>query len=154
MPNQVLGARKLWFNGQDQIARSGNYYCSSIRVASIDESKNKAIEIFLWLTLKPLVQTASLFAGVKRGESCWVWSPDPTVRKISYRAQTKTKNSKMQTYFCGLHHMGKQRQDDQQEPIYNDSEPIQDVALKTYRKRRTIETVSERWSGRSGLMMI
>ena len=35
--------------------------------------------------------------------------------------------------------MDKQRQDDQLEPIYNGSVPIQDVALKTYRERCTIE---------------
>ena len=30
--------------------------------------------------------------------------------------------------------MDKQRQDDQLEPIYNSSVPIQDVALKTYKE--------------------
>ena len=37
--------------------------------------------------------------------------------------------------------MDEQRQDDQLIPIYYNSVPIQDVALKTYRKRWTIETV-------------
>ena len=47
--------------------------------------------------------------------------------------------------------MDGQRQDDQQEPIYNSSVPIQDVALKTYPERWTIETRGERGSGRSVL---
>ena len=34
--------------------------------------------------------------------------------------------------------MDEQKQDDQLEPTYNSSVLIQDIALKTYRKRRTI----------------
>ena len=48
--------------------------------------------------------------------------------------------------------MDEQRQDDQLEPIYNSSVPIQDVTLKTYRKRWTIERGGERGSGISVLM--
>ena len=48
--------------------------------------------------------------------------------------------------------MDEQRQDDQLEPTYNSCMPIQDVALKTYRKRWTIEKVGARWSGRSALV--
>ena len=40
MPNQALGIRIPWFNGQDQIVWSGNYCCSSIKVTSVDENKN------------------------------------------------------------------------------------------------------------------
>ena len=40
MPNKILGIQILQDNGQDQIVPSGNYCCSSIRVASIDENKN------------------------------------------------------------------------------------------------------------------
>ena len=40
MPNQVLGVWNLRFNGQDQIVWSGNYSCSSMKVAFIDENKN------------------------------------------------------------------------------------------------------------------
>ena len=40
MPNPALNVWILRLNGQDQIVRSGNYCCSSIRVASIDENKN------------------------------------------------------------------------------------------------------------------
>ena len=36
--------------------------------------------------------------------------------------------------------MDEQRQDDQQEPIYNSSVLIQDIALKTSQERWTIET--------------
>ena len=65
--NQVQGVRILRFNGQDQIVRSVNYCCSSIWVVSIDENKNTATERLSRLTLKPLVQTASLFTRVKKG---------------------------------------------------------------------------------------
>ena len=43
------------------------------------------------------------------------------------------------TYFCGLLHIDKQRQDDQLEAIDNSSVLIQDVDLKTYQKRWTRE---------------
>ena len=55
-------------------------------------------------------------------------------------------NSKV-TYTCGPLHM-----DDQAEPTYNRSVPIQDVALKTDRKRLTIEKGGGRESARSVLM--
>ena len=57
------------------------------------------------------------------------------------------------TYSSGPLHMDEQRQDDQLEPTYNSSVPIQDVALKTDRKRWTIEKGGGRGSGRSVLMM-
>ena len=66
MPNQVLGVQILQFNWQDQIVRSGNYCCSSIKEVSIDENKNTAIERLPWLTLKPLVQIVSLFTQIKK----------------------------------------------------------------------------------------
>ena len=48
--------------------------------------------------------------------------------------------------------MDEQRQDIQLGPTYNSSVPIQDVALKTYRKQWTIEKGGGRGSGRSELM--
>ena len=45
-------------------------------------------------------------------------------------------------------HMNKQKLDDQLEPIYNSSVPIQDIALKTYREWWTIEMGGERGSVR------
>ena len=45
--------------------------------------------------------------------------------------------------------MDEQMQDNQLKPMYNSSVPIQDVALKTYRERWTIETAGERGSERS-----
>ena len=48
--------------------------------------------------------------------------------------------------------MDEQRQDDQLEPTYNSSVSIQDVALKTYWKRWTIEKGSRRGFGISVLM--
>ena len=47
--------------------------------------------------------------------------------------------------------MDEQKQDDQLEPIYNNSVLIQDIALKTSRERWTIETGNERGSGKSVL---
>ena len=52
-----------------------------------------------------------------------------------------------------LPHKDEKRQDDQQEPTHNSSVPIQDVALKTYRKRWTIEKGGGRGSDRSLLMV-
>ena len=43
------------------------------------------------------------------------------------------------TYSCGPLHIDEQKQDDQLEPIYNSSVPIQDVALKTYLELWTIQ---------------
>ena len=47
--------------------------------------------------------------------------------------------------------MIERRQDDQLEPKYNSSAPIQDVTLKTYRERWTIEKGDERGTGISAL---
>ena len=47
--------------------------------------------------------------------------------------------------------MDKQKQDDQLEPKYNSSVPIQDVALKTSREQWMIEMGGKRGSGRSVL---
>ena len=43
--------------------------------------------------------------------------------------------------------MDEQRKNNQLEPIYNSSVPIQDVALKTYQKRWMIETCGEKGLG-------
>ena len=56
------------------------------------------------------------------------------------------------TYSCGPPHMDVQRQYDQLEPTYNSSVSIQGVAMKTYRKRWTMEKGGGRGSGRSVLM--
>ena len=45
--------------------------------------------------------------------------------------------------------MDVQRQDDHIEPIYNSSVPVQDVTLKTYRERWTLEKGGSRGSERS-----
>ena len=53
---------------------------------------------------------------------------------------TRTRHAgQIGTYFSGPLHIDEQRQDDQLEPIYNSSVPVQDVALKTDQKRWTIE---------------
>ena len=50
------------------------------------------------------------------------------------------------TYSCGPLHMDKQSQDDQLEPTYSSSVPIQDVTLKTCRKPWTVEKGGEKGS--------
>ena len=57
------------------------------------------------------------------------------------------------TYSRGPLHMDVQRQDDQLEPMYKSFVPIQYVALKTSRKRWTMETAGERGSGRYVLVV-
>ena len=54
-------------------------------------------------------------------------------------------------YSSGPLYTDKQRLDDQLEPIYNSSVPIQDVAWRTSRERWMIETGGEKGSGRSVL---
>ena len=53
------------------------------------------------------------------------------------------------TYSCGPLHMDEQRHDDQLEPTYNRSVPIQDISLKTFRERWTIEKGGGKRFGRS-----
>ena len=50
-------------------------------------------------------------------------------------------------------HYDEQRQDDQQEPIYNSSVPMQDATLKAYRIRWTKEKGGGRGSGISVLLV-
>ena len=57
------------------------------------------------------------------------------------------------TYICRPLHMDEQRQNDYLESTYNSSVPIRDVALKTCRKRWTIEKSVEKGSGISVLMV-
>ena len=71
MPTQALGVWIPQLNGLDQIFRQGNYCCSSIRVASIDENKKKTKTAIAWHALKPPVENASLFTCIKkRDEFC------------------------------------------------------------------------------------
>ena len=51
------------------------------------------------------------------------------------------------TYSCGPLPMDEQRQNDQVEHIYNSSVEIQDIALKTYRERWTIDAVGGEGQG-------
>ena len=50
-------------------------------------------------------------------------------------------------YSCGPLHKEEQKQDEQLEPIFNSSVPIQDVALITYQEQWTNETSGERGQG-------
>ena len=54
-------------------------------------------------------------------------------------------------YSCEPLDMDEQRQNDQEEPIYNSSVPIQHVAWMTSQERWTIETGGKRGSGKSVL---
>ena len=72
---------------------------------------------------------------------------EPDMRDTAGKVGTNS----LVTYSSGPLHMDEQRQDDQLEIIYNSSVPIQDVALKTYRERWTIEKGGGRGSGRSVL---
>ena len=80
----------------------------------------------------------------------------PITKTIQIRSDMRDPAGEVRTYSyviysCGPLHMDEQRQDDELEPIYKNSVPIQDVALKTSQERWTIETGSERGSGRSVL---
>ena len=55
-------------------------------------------------------------------------------------------------YFCVPLHMDEKSLDDQLEPLYNSSVPIQDVAWKTSWEGWAIETGGERGSGKSMLV--
>ena len=69
--------------------RSGDYFCSSISVASIDKNKNSHRKITMTHTQTTYINRIALRVGKKMGASCWGRSPGVSVRKISYRAQTK-----------------------------------------------------------------
>ena len=65
---------------------------------------------------------------------------EPDMRDTAGVVRTKS----WVTYSCEPLHMDEQRQDDQLEPIYNSSVPIQNITLKSSRERWTIKTGSER----------
>ena len=88
MPNLVLGVWIKWFNGQNKIVWSGNSYCSSIKVASIDENKNSHRKITTTHTLTTCLNHIALRSG-KKGHVLLKLDPGFSVRKISFRAQTK-----------------------------------------------------------------
>ena len=63
----------------------------------------------------------------------------------------EVRTNSLAMYSFGPLQMNEQRLDNQLEPTYNSSVPIQDVAWKTFRERWTVETGGERGSGRSVL---
>ena len=67
MPNMTLGVWTLRFFGQDRIVWSGNYCCSSIRVASIDENKNSHWKITMTHTQITCPNRIALRVGKKKG---------------------------------------------------------------------------------------
>ena len=82
-----------------------------------------------------------------------LYGPLPPITKTIQVRWTKhvghwSGNELISNIICGPLHMDEQRQDNQLEPIYNSSVPIQNVALKTFQERWMIEMGSERGSGR------
>ena len=73
---------------------------------------------------------------------------DPDMQDTAREVETNS----LVTYSSGPLHMDEQRQDVLIGPTYNSSVLIQDVALKTYRKRWTIEKGGGRGSRRSVLI--
>ena len=71
----------------------------------------------------------------------------PDMRETTQEVRIKSKA----IFSCRPCHMDEQRQDDQQEPIYNSSVLILDRALKTSQERWMIEMGGKRGSGRSML---
>ena len=65
MPNLALGVWTVRFNGQDRLVRSGNYCCSSIRVASVDENKNSHRKITMTHTQTTCPNCIALRNGKK-----------------------------------------------------------------------------------------
>ena len=65
MPNLVLDVWILWINGQDRLVRLGNYCCSSIRVASVDENKNNHRKITMTHTQTTCPNRITLRMGKK-----------------------------------------------------------------------------------------
>ena len=70
------------------------------------------------------------------------------VTRTRYAGHCWRSRDKLISDMRGPLYKDEQRQDDQLEPIYNSSVPIQYVALKTYREWWTIEKVGGRGSGR------
>ena len=146
--NPVQDVWILRFNGQDQIVRSGNYCCSSIRVASIDENKNSHWKI----TMSHTHYTRILRTILNKS-----WKQDPTKQQLYGHVPPITTTIQV----IRTRHAGHcWRSSDEllcgillwtyiQQPC---PVPIQDVALKTYRKRWTIEKGGGKGSGRSLLM--
>ena len=75
---------------------------------------------------------------------------EPDIRDTAGEVGT----SSLVMYSSGPLHMAEQRQDDQLEPTYSSSLPIQNVATKTSRKQWTIGRGGERESGISDMMMM
>ena len=90
MPNQVLGVWILRFNGQDQIVRSGNYCCSSIRVASIDKNKNSHRKITMTHTQTTCPNCIALRVGKKKGvRPAEVWALASVLKKSATELKQK-----------------------------------------------------------------
>ena len=88
MPNQVLGEWIQRFNGQDQIIRSGNYCCSSIRMASVYENKNSHRKITMTHTQTTSPNCIALHAG-KKGRILLRLEPRPECKKNQLKSSNK-----------------------------------------------------------------
>ena len=94
-PNLVLGGRIPRVNGQDLIVRSRNYSCLYFRAASMDDNKTQPSKDYHDSHSKHMSKPYRPSHGWKRGTSYWGWVSGPSVPKISYRTQTKTKITKI-----------------------------------------------------------
>ena len=72
------------------VCHSGNYYYSALRLASIDEVKIQKSKSY-HDSIKPHVQTTSLFERIKKGRVLLRLELWPKCCKISLRNQTQTK---------------------------------------------------------------
>ena len=96
--------------------------------------------------------TSPVGSTLQNSRCMTIYHPSRKLSKLDEQDMQDTAGEVV-TYSCGPLHMDEQRQDDQLEPTYNSSVPIQDVDLKTCQKRWTIEKGGGRGSGRSVLMV-
>ena len=89
MPNQVLGIWIQRFNGQDQIVRSGNYCCSSTRVASVGENKNSHRKITMTHSQIICPNLIALHAGKKGVRSAEVGAQASVFEKSATELKQK-----------------------------------------------------------------
>ena len=94
-PLAVLGVWTLQFNGKDRLVRSGNYCCSSIRVASIEENKNSHRKITMTHTQTTCPLRIAHRAGKKRACLAKVGTLAPVFEKSDTELKHKLLKCKL-----------------------------------------------------------
>ena len=79
------------------------------------------------------------------------WKPSKLDEPDMWDTAGEVRANSLVMYYSGPLHTNEQVLDDQLEPIYNSSVPIQDVNKKTFQEPWTIETGGEGESGKSVL---